>query len=102
MVPKPELENIVNSDSRLEKKIFRFLEPLCVHYGYQKTQNLMPISNPLKKHEESKHEESWRAENFCTQYLKVKKYIIPTIFPTLITFFNGFEISIEFCVVLYP
>ncbi len=36
MVPKQELENIVNSDSRLEKKIFRFLEPLCVRYGYQK------------------------------------------------------------------
>ena len=30
MVPKPELENIVNSDSRLKKKIFRFFEPFCV------------------------------------------------------------------------
>ncbi len=27
--PKPELENIVYSDSRLQKKIFRFFGPFC-------------------------------------------------------------------------
>jgi hypothetical protein len=48
-------------------------------YGYQKTQNLMPSSNSLKKLQKNLHEESYRAENFCTQYWKVKKYIIPTL-----------------------
>jgi hypothetical protein len=41
--------NVVNSDSRLENFFFRFFEPLCVHYGYQKMQSSMLISNLLIK-----------------------------------------------------
>ncbi len=48
-------------------------------YGYKKTHKLMPIQNPFKKYQESLHKESWRAKNFCTQYQKVKKYIISTL-----------------------
>jgi hypothetical protein len=68
--PKPELENIVYSDSRLKKRFLVFLsrfvslgfkvckkcynDPTNIFfttfwYGYQKTQNWMLISNPLKK-----------------------------------------------------
>ena len=47
-----------------------------VQYGYQKTQNLVLISNPLKK--------------------------LQTFLWSVFCFFNGFEISIKFCVFLYP
>ena len=70
---------------RIKKNIFRFFahfwlrlfqvlicpKNICykyIQYGYQKTQNMMSILNLLKKHQESAHEESWRDENFCTQY----------------------------------
>jgi hypothetical protein len=33
----------------------------------------------VEKKQKSLHEESYRAENFCTEYLNVKKYIIPTL-----------------------
>ncbi len=32
--------------------------PKYFQYGYQKMQNLMPTSNPLKKYQESLHEEN--------------------------------------------
>ncbi len=44
---------------------------------------LMPISNPLKKKQKSIHEGTKRAENCCTQYGKVKKYLFCKNFFTL-------------------
>ncbi len=46
----------------LEKGLY---DPKNIFTMDTKMQNLMPISNPLKKWQKSLHEESKRAENFC-------------------------------------
>jgi hypothetical protein len=53
----------------------------------------MLILNPLKKYQKSVQEESYRAENFCTQYLKLKKYISNKLyFPILVSDQQGVKL----------
>ncbi len=64
--------------------------------GYQKTQNLMPSKIFWKSWEKNLHKESYRAENFCTQYWRWKSTLFLHFHAN--NFYNGFKISVKFCV----
>ncbi len=71
---------------------------------YQKTQNFTPISNPLKKLVKNA-QKKLKVKQVCRTWVKVKivhisiTFLLINFFGAFFqNFFNGFEISVKFCV----
>ena len=71
---------------------------------YKKTQNLTLISNPLKMLQKNAHKKViskpiWHTwVKFETVHISVKFLLITFLWEFFLIFFNGFEISVKFCV----